>query len=52
VGLVVETRCSYFSPIKFPEDIEVGLTVVELGTRRVQDEIDIFTPDEDRARAR
>ena len=31
IGLVVSTRCSYFAPLAFPIDIDVGLKVSRLG---------------------
>ena len=35
IGLVVETSCSYFSPLSFPGDVEVGIAVAQLGTSSV-----------------
>src|SRR3954466_15915371 len=35
IGLVVETHCSYFTPLVFPERIEAGLRVARLGTSGV-----------------
>lgn len=31
IALVVETRCTYFAPLAFPEPVDVGLAVAELG---------------------
>src|SRR5438270_10541194 len=31
IGLVVSTSCSYFVPLTFPQDVEVGLAVRVLG---------------------
>lgn len=42
VGLVVETTCTYFESIAFPETVEVGLAVERLGSRSVTYRIGIF----------
>jgi acyl-CoA thioester hydrolase len=42
---VVETRCTYFSPIGFPDDVDVGLRVTKLGNSSVQYEIALFRGD-------
>ena len=42
IGLVVETRCSYFSPLSFPGDVEVGLAIDRLGGSSVTYRIGIF----------
>ena len=42
IGLVVETRCTYFSPLFFPDVINVGLKVVHLGKSSVRYEIGLF----------
>ena len=36
IALVVETRCSYFASLEFPQDVEVGLAVGELGRSSVR----------------
>ena len=46
IGLVVETRCSYFSPAAFPDVIHVGLRVAHVGTSSVRYELGIFRNDE------
>ena len=43
IGLVVETGCSYFAPISFPEEITAGLRVAKMGTSSVRYEIGLFT---------
>ena len=45
VGLVVETRCTYFSSVGFPDDVDVGLRVTKLGNSSVQYEIALFRGD-------
>lgn len=42
VGLVVETRCSYFSELAFPQPVEAGLRVARIGSSSVRYEIGIF----------
>ena len=42
IGLVVETGCSYFSPLSFPGDVEVGIAVERLGTSSVTYRIGVF----------
>lgn len=42
IGLVVESRCVYFSPLTFPEPIEAGLRVAHLGNSSVRYEVAIF----------
>ena len=42
VGLVVETRCTYFASIAFPEAIEVGVRVENLGRSSVRYVLGIF----------
>jgi acyl-CoA thioester hydrolase len=42
IGLVVETSCSYLSPLSFPGDVEVGIAIDRLGTSSVTYLIGIF----------
>ncbi|MGL4243556.1 MAG: acyl-CoA thioesterase, partial [Beijerinckiaceae bacterium] len=35
VGLVVETSCTFFESVAFPDRLEVGLSVVKLGRSSV-----------------
>ncbi len=51
IGLVVETRCNYFSAMGFPDQVHVGLKVLHLGRSSVRYEIGLFRNDEDRASA-
>jgi acyl-CoA thioester hydrolase len=51
IGLVVDTHCSYFAPLAFPQEIEAGLGVAYLGGSSVRYEIGIFTKDADVAAA-
>jgi acyl-CoA thioester hydrolase len=51
IALVVETRCSYFSALAFPEPVEVGLAVAKLGTSSIRYRIGIFAQGADTASA-
>ena len=42
IGLVVETQCRYFSPLRFPDVVEAGLRVAHIGNSSVRFEIGIF----------
>ncbi|MCW5694639.1 MAG: acyl-CoA thioesterase [Pseudolabrys sp.] len=42
VGLVVDTQCSYFSSIAYPDKVRAGLRVAHVGTSSVRYEIGIF----------
>ena len=51
VGLVVETSCTYFEPVSFPDVLEAGLAVEALGRSSVTYRIGIFQAGRDRAAA-
>jgi acyl-CoA thioester hydrolase len=51
VGLVVETSCSYFGPVAFPDAVTGGVRVDRVGTSSVRYGIGIFRGEEDRASA-
>jgi acyl-CoA thioester hydrolase len=42
IGLVVETGCSYFESVAFPEEVELGLCVSALGRSSVTYHIGVF----------
>jgi acyl-CoA thioester hydrolase len=42
VGLVVETRCNYFSELAFPQRVDAGLRVAHAGTSSVRYELAMF----------
>lgn len=42
VGFVVDSGCSYFSPIAFPDVVHVGIRVAKLGNSSVRYEIGIY----------
>jgi len=51
IGLVIETRCRYFSPMSFPETVHAGLRVGRLGNTSVRYEIGLFRDGESAAAA-
>ena len=51
IGLVVETRCTYFSPMAFPDLVHAGMKVTQLGNSSVRYEIALFRNDDESARA-
>jgi acyl-CoA thioester hydrolase len=46
VSLVVETGCTFFAPIRFPDRVNCGLRVAHLGTSSVRYEIGVFRNDD------
>ena len=42
IGLVVETGCSYFAPLSFPGNVDVGIAIERLGTSSVTYRIGVF----------
>lgn len=42
IGLVVETGCSYFAPLAFPQTIEAGIRVAHMGNSSVRYEVGLF----------
>jgi acyl-CoA thioester hydrolase len=51
IGLVVETQCTYFSSVSFPDFVTVGLKVLHLGNSSVRYEIAVFRNEQDEASA-
>lgn len=51
IGLVVETGCSYFGELKFPDKLVAGIRVAHLGNSSVRYEIALFRGEEERAAA-
>ena len=52
IGLVVETQCNYFSALAFPQDVEAGLRVSQMGRSSVRYEIGLFAHGEPLTAAR
>jgi acyl-CoA thioester hydrolase len=46
VSLVVETGCTFFAPIRFPDRVHCGLRVAHLGSSSVRYEIGVFRNDD------
>lgn len=42
IGLVIETQCNYFAPLAFPQTVQAGIRVAQLGTSSVRYEIGLF----------
>jgi acyl-CoA thioester hydrolase len=51
VALVVETGCRYHAPVSYPEAVEIGLRVAQIGTSSVRYELAVFRAGEDAALA-
>jgi acyl-CoA thioester hydrolase len=51
IGLVVQTHCSYFAPLAFPERIDAGLRAARIGNTSVRYEVAIFREDSEQAAA-
>jgi acyl-CoA thioester hydrolase len=51
IGLVVETRCSYFKPVAYPDRITAALSVEQLGNSSVRYRLAVFRDDDDAAAA-
>lgn len=51
IALVVETRCSYFAPLAYPQQVDVGLRVAKLGNTSIRYCIGVFAAAVDQAAA-
>lgn len=51
IGLVIETRCTFFSSMGFPDIVNVALKVVHLGKSSVRYEIALFRNDSEECSA-
>ena len=51
IALVVESMCSYHTPLAYPDELRAGLRVDRLGTRSVTYGIGIFNGADDTAAA-
>jgi acyl-CoA thioester hydrolase len=47
IGLVVETGCRYAAPLAYPEPVEVGLSVAQLGRSSVTYHLGVFAAGSD-----
>ncbi|MRW87069.1 acyl-CoA thioesterase [Pseudoduganella sp. FT26W] len=46
VGFVVDSGCSYFSPIAFPDVVHAGIRVAKLGNSSVRYEVALYRNDD------
>jgi acyl-CoA thioester hydrolase len=46
VGFVVETGCTYFRPVSFPDLLQVGIRVARIGASSVRYELGLFRNDD------
>lgn len=46
IGLVVETRCHFFDSVAFPDRLEAGLRITQLGRSSVTFEVGVFRAQE------
>ena len=51
IGLVAQTRCTYFAPLAFPAPVEVGLRASELRRSSIRYRIGVFGEGQQRAAA-
>jgi acyl-CoA thioester hydrolase len=51
IGLVVETSCSYFKPVAYPDRITAALAVEHLGNSSVRYRLAVFSNDDNDAAA-
>ena len=51
IGLVVSSYCDYFSPVSFPDVLDLGLRVAKLGTSSVTYEVGVFRRGEEEVKA-
>ncbi len=46
IGLVVETGCTYFAPLSFPGEVDIGIALERLGRSSVTYRIGVFGRDD------
>lgn len=51
IGLIVNSSCTYFSPIGFPDRINVGMKISHLGNSSARYELALFRNDDQEAAA-
>lgn len=49
IAYVIETSCTYFAPLAFPDSVNVGVRITKLGNSSVRYELAIFKNEDDRA---
>jgi acyl-CoA thioester hydrolase len=45
IGLVVHTQCHYFSPLAFPQPVEIGIRLAQSGRSSVRYQLGVFAKD-------
>ena len=43
IGVVVESGCRYFTPLSFPDPVEIGLALERLGERSISYRLGVFS---------
>ena len=51
IALVVATSCTFFAPLTFPQNVEVGLTATQIGRSSIRYRIGVFADGADTAAA-
>ncbi len=51
IGLVIETQCNYFASLAFPQSIDAGIRVGQMGNSSVRYEVGLFAQGEATAAA-
>ena len=51
IGLIVQSGCNYFSSFEYPEDIDAGIRVTNIGNSSVRYEVGLFKLNDDLASA-
>ena len=42
IGLIVQSGCNYFSSLTYPEDVDAGIRVTEIGNSSIRYEVGLF----------
>lgn len=51
IGLIINSGCTYFAPIGFPDQVNVGMRISHLGNSSARYELALFRNDEQEAAA-
>lgn len=51
IGLCVDSQCSYFAPVSFPDTVTAGIRVDRIGSSSVTYAVGIFKDDDEQAAA-
>jgi acyl-CoA thioester hydrolase len=47
IGVTPETRCCYYKSIKYPEIVDVGISIKKLGKSSIRYEVGVFRQNDD-----